>query len=309
MKNLNQKRVLITGSGQGLGLIMAQILASEGAEIIIADIDQQRIDKAVEQIRVGRHQAFGYQMDVTDPKSVQRARNQIHAERGPIDILINNAGVVKGGLFLDVPLEDHQMTFQVNTWGPVNVTHCFLPDLISRPEGQLVNIASAAGLIALPWGTTYASSKWASLGFSESIREELRLTGADHVKVTSVCPSYIQTGMFSGVKAPLFLPVLKPNKVARMVLKAIKREKEMVMAPWLVSLLPLGKGTMHRAVFRKMCEWLGVTYSMKSWLGHGPDCAKDTPRTFKLHSNDYETLSAQKDASLPIESTVHVSEA
>jgi len=309
MKNLSQKRVLITGSGQGLGLMMAQVLASEGAEIIIADVNQQRIDQAVEQIRIGRHQAFGYQMDVTDPQSVQRARNQIHAERGPIDILINNAGVVKGGMFLDVPLEDHKMTFQVNTWGPVNVTHAFLPDLISRPEGQLVNIASAAGLIALPWGTTYASSKWAALGFSESIREELRLTGDDHVKVTSVCPSYIQTGMFLGVQAPLFLPVLKPEKVARMVLKAIKREKEMVVAPWLVKLLPLGKGTMHRAVFRKLCEWLGVTYSMKTWLGHGTGCSKEVPRTFKLHSSEFETLPAKQDASLPIDSAIQVSEA
>ena len=152
MKNLENKRVLITGSGQGLGFVMAQMLAREGAEILVADLNQEKTEMAVAKLRTITSLAFGYQMDVTDAQSVLRAKNRIHAERGPIDVLINNAGIVKGGTFLSVPLEDHQSTLQVNSWGVINVTHTFLPDLISGPEGHLVNVASAAGMLALPKG-------------------------------------------------------------------------------------------------------------------------------------------------------------
>ena len=91
----------------------------------------------------------------------------MHRDGGPIDVLVNNAGLVFGGAFLDVPLERHLTTYRVNTLGLVAMTHAFLPDLMAGRDGHVVNVASASGFIGLPFGATYASSKWAVLGFSE----------------------------------------------------------------------------------------------------------------------------------------------
>ena len=109
------------------------------------------------------------------------------AEVGPIDVLVNNAGVVFGGPFLDVDLDRHLATIAVNLSGVITLTHAFLPDLIARPVGHIVNIASAAAVIALPMATSYAASKWAVLGFSDSLREEL----ASPAIVTSASPRFV----------------------------------------------------------------------------------------------------------------------
>ena len=132
---------------------------------------------------------------------------------GPITSLINNAGVVFGGEFEQVELDQHLNTFRVNSEGLMATTHAFLDDLIQAKEAYLVNIASASAFIGLPYGSTYAASKWAVVGFSESLRLELAVRKIRHVHVTSVCPSYISTGMFDGVKTPLFSPMLTPKKV------------------------------------------------------------------------------------------------
>ena len=96
-----------------------------------------------------------------------------------------------------------------------------------------------SALMPLPFATTYAASKWAVLGFSESLREELRLTGHDHVQVTSVCPGYIATGMFTGVKTPFLMPMLTPQVLADRVVDAVRSVCEILRTPWQVKLLPM----------------------------------------------------------------------
>src|SRR5262249_61797405 len=123
----------------------------------------------------------GFPLDVTDEAQVTAVREAVHAEGGPIDVLVNNAGVVFGGPFLQVPAAKHRTTVAVNLNGLLTVTHAFLPDLIGRPEAHLVNVASATAFGPLPWGTSYAATKWAVLGFTESLREEFRLLGHRHV--------------------------------------------------------------------------------------------------------------------------------
>ena len=197
MTHLRDKRVLITGSGHGLGRELAKAFAKAGCEVIVTDRDADRVQDTVAMLTKSNHRAFGYAMDVTSAASVQDAHDRVFAEHGPIDILINNAGIVCGGTFEHLPLERHKAIYDVNCLGPVNVTHTLLPELLMRPESHIVNIASASALMPLPFAATYASSKWALLGFSESLREELRLTGHEDVHVTSVCPGYISTGMFA----------------------------------------------------------------------------------------------------------------
>ena len=268
MKNLNNKRVLITGAGHGLGFETAKAFASQGAEVIITDVDPQRVEDAVFELQAQALKAFGFVMDVTDPTDVERVRDDIHTEHGPIDVLVNNAGIVSGGSFVDVPLEKHLMTYEVNSLGPVIVTHAFLPDLLARPEAHIVCLASASSMIPLPNGATYASSKWAVLGFTESLRAELEHDGNAHVGVTAVCPSYINTGMFEGVKPPLLVGLLTPQWLAKKIVRCVQKRKEQLCAPFLVNLIPLAKATWPRFAFRALLKALGVLHSMDAWKGN-----------------------------------------
>jgi len=270
MKDLSGKRVLVTGGGQGIGLEMAIKFAERGAAIVLADLNEKILPEAKSAVEVLGVPVYTCVVDVTDPASIVALRDKVREEAGPIDVLVNNAGVVFGGPFADVPLEQHFKTYAVNTLGVVAVTHAFLPDLVSRPEANLVNIASASGLIGLPYGSTYASSKWAVIGFSESIRAELNLVGHDHVHVTIVCPSYIGTGMFEGAKPPKTTHILEPEFVAEKVVEAVERDHLYVMEPWIVKVTPLLRDLLPTKLYDKIGAALGANTSMASWTGHDP---------------------------------------
>jgi len=268
MMNLKSRRVLITGAGHGLGLATARAFAKQGAFVIITDREPECVTEAVCDLQMQALPCAGYVMDVTDAADVRYVRDQIHADHGLIHVLVNNAGIVTGGQFLDVPLEKHMVTYDVNTHGPVIVTHLFLQDLLDSDEGHVVNIASASALIALPNAATYASSKWAVLGFTDSLREELELTGRGHVGVSAICPSYINTGMFEGAKAPLLTPILTPENLASKIVRCVYKNRAHLLTPGLVRLIPLGKATWPRVIFRRLLQFLGVYQGMEDWKGH-----------------------------------------
>ena len=262
------KRVFITGAGHGLGREMALAFTSAGAEIVATDLVAGDAHATAAMVREAGGCAHAYSLDVCDNQRVLDVRREVLADAGPADVLINNAGIAHGGRFLDVPLDQHHATYRVNLLGQVAMAHAFLPDLIGRSEAHLVNISSASGLIALPYATTYASSKWGVIGFSESIREELRLLGQRHIGVTVVCPSYIDTGMAAGVRVPLFSKMLKPRRVAELVVRAVRKRQELVLTPALVKLTPVSRGLLPPSWFRRSCDWLGITNSMSTWHGH-----------------------------------------
>lgn len=268
MKTLRNQLVLITGAGHGLGLETARQFAEQGAHVLISDRDPDRVSAAVQELARDGLQTTGYVMDVTDAADVRLVRERILRERGKVAVLVNNAGIVSGGEFTWVSLEQHLATMDVNANGPMIVTHTFLPDLESHQEAALVNIASASGLIALPNAASYAASKWAVLGFTDSLREELRLSGRDHVTVTAVCPSYIATGMFHGVRVPWLVPLLTPQWLAGRIVRCVRKKREQLLAPSLVALLPLAKATWPRFLFRRLLSFLGVYQSMHGWQGH-----------------------------------------
>lgn len=276
MNNLTGKRVLITGAGHGLGLETARAFARAGALVLITDREPHRVHEALSSLQSEALAVAGYVMDVGDADGVQRVREQILRDYGPIHVLVNNAGIVTGGNFLDVPIDRHLTTQHVNTGGVIIVTHTFLPDLLLHEEAAIVNIASASAMIALPNAATYAASKWAVLGFTESLREELRLHGAP-VTVTSICPSYIATGMFNGVKPPLLAPLLKPEWLAGKIVTCVRKKREHFTAPFLTKLIPIAKATWPRAAFRWLLTVMGVYRSMEDWRGHTPRIESGAP--------------------------------
>ena len=268
MREISGKRVLITGGAGGLGHSIARRFAAAGAELVLTDVVAGTLDDMVADFVKRGVVCRGYVVDVTDVPAVVRLRDQVHAELGPVQVLVNNAGVVHGGAFLDVPLAKHLSTYRVNVEGAVAMTHTFLPDLIDGPAGHLVNVASASGFVGLPFGSTYASSKWAVIGFGESIRLELKKLGHRHVGVTSVCPSYIDTGMFAGVKPPKLTRFLTPDDVANQVVAAVQHNRPFVLEPWIVKLTPFLVNTLPQPVADMVSEAFGATTSMKSWRGH-----------------------------------------
>jgi short-subunit dehydrogenase len=264
------KRVLITGAGHGLGRALALEFAGAGAEVIVTDVDAARVDAVVAELQALNRSATGYPLNVTNTEQVRSIREQVHMAGGPIDVLVNNAGVVSGGAFLEVPLDRHLGTVAVNLSGLLAVTHEFLPDLVGRPQARLVNIASASAVLALPLATTYAATKWAVLGFSDSLREELRLAGHHHMRISTICPSYMATGLFDGARPPQFTRLLTPERVARVVRRAAERGREFVMLPWTARFLYATAGLLPRGLFVRVCRLLGVAGSMSQWRGHTP---------------------------------------
>jgi short-subunit dehydrogenase len=176
--------------------------------------------------------------------------------------------VVFGGAFADVPFDRHRATVEVNLLGLLAVTHAFLPGLIARPAAHVVNVASASAVVPLPGAASYAATKWAVLGFSDSLREELRGQGHRHVRVTAVCPSYVGTGLFAGVRPPRLTWLLDPEDVAAATVRAVERDRELVLLPWTVRVLYGVSGVLPRRAFHRLCNRLGVSTSMAGWRGH-----------------------------------------
>ena len=273
MKDLKNKKVLITGGARGIGKQIALEFARHGADIIICDSDKSFFNKTefkknrkeIEDIGAS---CYGFYLDVTKYEDIIRERRSILELVGKIDVLVNNAGVVFGGNFLEVPIEKHRLTYDVNTYGIINMLHVFLQDLIDQPTAHIVNISSASGFVPLPGGSTYASSKAAVTSLSESLNIELKREGNQHVGMTIVCPGYVQTGMFDGVKGPILVPILTPEKLAKKIVKAVQKNKRFVLEPTFIKFLPFIKGVFPQFVLDLFCHAMGVNRSMDLWKGH-----------------------------------------
>lgn len=270
MQTLAGKRVLITGAASGIGKAMAQRFAAERANLVLVDLNEPQLLATASELERTGVNVHSYKLDVTDGPGILALRERIHRDTGgPIDVLVNNAGLVFGGKFLEVPLEKHMLTYRVNIESLVAFTHAFLGDLIGRPDAHVVNTASASGFVGLPLGSTYASSKWAVIGFSESLALEMDLLGHRHVHVTAACPSYVTTGLFDGAKAPLFTSLLTAEKVADKVVRAVLGNRMYVKTPWLVAMTPMLKGLLPFKMFYVVASLLGVNTSMTQWKGRG----------------------------------------
>ena len=220
-KNAN---VLITGGASGIGRIMGRIALEKGAStLIIWDINPANIDATKEELsKIGK--VRGYIVDVSDNRKVREAYNRVVEECGGVDILINNAGIITSNKTFDLQTEDEILrTMNINTIAPMFVARAVLPDMLKKDRGHICTIASAGGMLSNPKMSVYAASKWGVIGWSDSVRIELQEMKSK-VRVTTVAPYYINTGMFNGVRSRI-IPILKPEYVAKKVIKAIERNK------------------------------------------------------------------------------------
>jgi all-trans-retinol dehydrogenase (NAD+) len=271
MDNLAGKTVLITGAAMGMGKIYAQLAVQEGAgAVVLWDINEQALLETAKDLEAAGGNMHPYTVDVSSREAIEEAAQRVRDEVGDVDILINNAGIVRGKFFWEHDNDkDIWLTMAINSLAPMYITREFLPAMIaSGRKSRIVNIASAAGLVSNPRMSVYCSSKWAAVGWSDSLRLELEQTGTDHVKVTTVCPSYISTGMFEGAKGPLMTPILTPEVVVEKVWKAMKTGRPMLTMPWTVRLSSFAKGVLPLRAWDSVGgKVFGIYKSMSEFKG------------------------------------------
>lgn len=267
MTRIRRSTVLITGGASGIGKLMGlRMLQLKCARLVIWDIDEPKLDHTAAEWSEQGYDVYPYLVDVSKTIEVEEMAADVLESIGKVDILINNAGVVVGKDFSEHTTEDINATIDVNIRGVMQVTRVFLAPMIKSGSGHVVNISSASAMIPNPKMSVYAGSKWAVLGWSESLRLELEQLSR-RLKVTTVTPSYIDTGMFAGVKAPLLTPLLDPTEIVEEIISAIRDDKILVRAPQIVSLLPFLRGVLPTRLFDFTARKLGVYTSMESFKG------------------------------------------
>jgi all-trans-retinol dehydrogenase (NAD+) len=278
MKSAMGKNVLVTGAAKGMGRLFAErAIAEEASAVVLWDVDESALNDTLTELADGNSEVSGYIVDVSDATAVVDTAAAVLDDLGRIDVLVNNAGVVRGNqYFWETDLErDTKFTIDVNTLAPMYVAHEFLPAMIAASgDCRMINLASAAGFTANPRMAVYAASKWAVIGWSDSVRLELKQADFDHVKVTTVCPYYVRTGMFDGAKSAPLLPILDPAEVVEEAWTAMLAGKPFVVLPKTVMLSEMLKGVVPTGVRDFIADHvIGVYHTMDDFTG------RDEPAT------------------------------
>ena len=256
-------RMLLTGAASGLGRRLALGAARRHANLVLWDLNQEGLETVAAEIEALGSRTKCEVVDVSKRDAVYDAARRA----GAIDVLINNAGVVSGKSLLEIPDEKIERTFAVNTLALFWTVKAFLPGMIERRRGHLVTIASAAGLIGVPKLTDYGASKWAAVGFDESLRMELRKQ-APAIRTTVVCPYYLRTGLFEGAKSrfPALLPILSEETASERILRAIERDRMKLVMPAMVQTIPWAR-LLPLSWFDAIAEFMGINASMDDFTG------------------------------------------
>ena len=264
--------VLITGGASGIGKIMGRMALEKGAScLIIWDINPQNISETIKELSHFGN-VRGYIVDASRNELVKETCDKVVNECGEVDILINCAGIVTGNKTFDHMSSDEMIrTMNINTLAPMFVTRAMLPGMIRRNRGHICTIASAGGMLSNPRMSVYAASKWGAIGWSDSVRIELKDMKSD-VHITTVAPYYINTGMFDGVRSRI-IPILKPEYAARKIIRAIERNKSFKGIPFGFHFIRFWQFILPTRVFDWFFgEVMGIYHAMDEFTGR-----KNTP--------------------------------
>ncbi|HJR90114.1 MAG TPA: SDR family oxidoreductase [Aeromicrobium sp.] len=222
---LNDALVAITGAGRGIGLATAERFVAVGARVALGDLDGPLAKEAAD--RLGSR-ASGHDLDVTDKESFAAflaAAAEHHS--APLDVLVNNAGVMPNGAFLEQDDRVDRLTMDVNVYGLIHGMRLALPGMVERGRGHLVNVCSLAGKFPIKGLAMYNASKFAAVGLTAAVRLELESTG---VSVTAVLPSAVRTELSSGIDYGL-LPAVDPGEVSDAIVKSVRSRAAEIAVP------------------------------------------------------------------------------
>jgi all-trans-retinol dehydrogenase (NAD+) len=267
MTDIAGRRALVTGAANGIGRLLAHELAEAGASLVLWDIDARGLERVRDGLVAAGFAADTYVCDLTSRERIASVAAATLAKSGPIDILINNAGVVSGNSLLELSDEQIESTFAVNTMALFWTVRAFLPSMQEQDRGHIVTVASAAGLAGTARLTDYSSSKFGAVGFDESLRMELHQAGS-HIVTTVVCPYYTDTAMFRGARTrfPWLLPILEPEYVARRIVAAIRKDRRRLIMPRFIYTVFLNR-LLPVSWFDALMAFFGVSHSMDAFRG------------------------------------------
>lgn len=227
MDKISGRTVVITGAARGIGYATAKALLARGARVVIGDRDVAALESAV--VSLGVDQVSGHPLDVTDRESFSAFLDKARADAGGhIDVLINNAGVMPIGGFLDQSVAALRSAIEVNFYGVVTGCQLVLPEMIERRGGHIINVASLAGLMPVPGQTVYAGTKSAVISLSSAMADEFAGRG---VQVSVVMPPFTRTELISGTAETKTNRPVEPEAIAAAIVKALDKPKTHVTVP------------------------------------------------------------------------------
>lgn len=200
MEDLLGKWCVVTGAASGIGKATAQSLHAEGARLILCDVQNEKVDQVAADLRSAGAEVLSYGVDVALFPQMERFFDRVKEQVGAVDVLINNAGILKLGGFDESSIEDWHQIMDVNFWGALHAVKLFVPEMIERGGGAVVNVASASGIVGFSRLTAYSASKFALVGLSEALRGELGGTG---VRVSTICPGLVRTSIVENAQLSL----------------------------------------------------------------------------------------------------------
>ncbi|HEX2131407.1 MAG TPA: SDR family oxidoreductase [Actinophytocola sp.] len=257
-RSLAGKVVVITGGGRGIGAATAQALVRHGASVAIGDLDL-----AVAEETAGRLGATAFPLDVTDLAGFTKFLEEVEGRLGPIDVLVNNAGIMSLGAFEDESDRSTVRQLEINLHAVIHGTREAIKRMRPRGTGHIVNIASAAGKAGFPGGATYCATKHGVVGLSEAVRGELRGSG---IELTVVLPAVVRTELAAGLPEARFFKSVEADDVATAIVGALRRPRFEVYVP--ASLNAMNRVT--RLLPRAAAEWIVRTLKGDQIL-HAPE--------------------------------------
>jgi NADP-dependent 3-hydroxy acid dehydrogenase YdfG len=228
MDNVRGRTIAITGAARGIGHATAKALLVRGARVVIGDRDVRVLESAVTELaKFG--QVTGYPLDVTDQASFATFLDKARTDgSGHLDVLINNAGVMPVGPFLEQTEAAIRSSIEVNFYGVLTGCRLVLPEMVRRRTGHIVNIASMAGMVAVPGQVVYAGTKFAVVGLSTALADEFAPQG---VEVTVILPTFTNTELIAGTKSTGAQKPVQPEDIAAAIVKALDKPKTHVSVP------------------------------------------------------------------------------
>jgi hypothetical protein len=251
---LTGRVAVVTGGARGIGRATTEALLRAGCSVAIADCDALTARSAARDLSTeGR--VLAYALDVTDLAAFKALVTRVEEELGHVDILINNAGIMPLGGFLDLDPSVDRAQIDVNLYGVINGMRAVLPGMVGRNRGHVVNIASVAGRIPVPHASVYAATKHAVIGLTESVRAEY--DGTD-LRFSYVMPALVDTELILGAGRPSFPPALTPKEVACGVLRALETGRVEVYLPGFSRISKILPALTPRAMYEPVGRFLGV---------------------------------------------------
>ncbi len=273
MNHLKGKKAIVTGGAMGIGLAVCKRLVTEGCDVTLWDLNEQALETAKGQLNTDNVNVYAYTCDVSNKERIGELADQARKDMGQIDILINNAGFVRHGMFWEQPVENAVKQMDVNVNALFYSIHEFLPEMMERNSGHIVNVSSGVAIQSAPGLAAYTTSKWAVWGMTDVLRLEVMAAGKTGVKFTSVHPGNILTGMFEGFELNLLGKLISPavkdhDVIAKGIVESgLKKGRHLVVRPRQIYIAMILRGLVPNGILAKMALSVGLGDCVTNYKG------------------------------------------